>query len=144
MDFVSTQIEASGIGTASTVTQATVTNPGRETGINPTTAIKITTVIGVPMETRTAAQEVTATTARLGKGPTTSTATTGTRGLIDPITRGKLQGNQGPLNLTQESLHSSLHSQVVQAARKTGLVGAAPFHYVALPNMFFCAPKSQR
>jgi hypothetical protein len=99
VDPVLTQIEENGIGTASTVTQATATNPGRETGINRTTAIKITMVIAVPMETRTAAQEATATTARLGKDPTTSTATTGTRDLIDPITKGKLQRNQGSPNL---------------------------------------------
>lgn len=54
------------------------------------TATRTTTVTDVRMETRTAAQVVTETTAPLEKGHTTSTATTGTTGVIDPITTGEL------------------------------------------------------
>lgn len=53
-------------------------------------ATRITTVIDVHMETRTAAQVVTATTAPLEKGHMTSTAMTGTTGVIEHITTGEL------------------------------------------------------
>lgn len=46
--------------------------------------------IDVHMETRTAAQAVTATAVPLEKGHMTSTAMTGTTGVIDPITTGEL------------------------------------------------------
>lgn len=46
-------------------------------------------VIDVHMETRTAAQAVTATTAPLEKGHMSSTATTGTTGVIDHIMTGE-------------------------------------------------------
>lgn len=52
-------------------------------------ATRITTVIDVHTETPTAARAVTATTAPLGKGHMSSTATTGTTGATDPITTGE-------------------------------------------------------
>lgn len=50
-------------------------------------------VIDVHMETPTAAQAVIATTVPLEKGRTTSTAMTGTTGVIDPITTGGSSSN---------------------------------------------------
>ena len=89
---VGLQSGESGRGTVNTCTQVTATSPGRETGIIPMirTATRTTTGTGVRMETHTAAQVVTETTAPLGKGRTTSTATTGTTGVIDLITTGEL------------------------------------------------------
>lgn len=52
-------------------------------------ATRITTVIDVHMETPTAAQAVTATTTPLEKGRMSSTAMTGTTGVIDHITTGE-------------------------------------------------------
>lgn len=53
-------------------------------------ATRITMWIDVHMETSTAAQAVTATAVPLEKGHMTSTAMTGTTGVIDPITTGEL------------------------------------------------------
>lgn len=81
-------IEATGRGIVNTTTQVTATSHGRETDIIHMIATRITMAIGVHTETRTAAQEVTATTAPLGKGRMSSTATTGTTGVTDPIMTG--------------------------------------------------------
>lgn len=88
---VSSQIGATGKGTVNTTTQATATSHGRETDTIPTTRIATRTImaIDVHMETRTAAQAATATTAPLEKGRTTSTAMTETTEVIDRITTGK-------------------------------------------------------
>lgn len=85
------QIGESGRGTVNTVTRETATSRGRETGIIRMTLIatRITTVIGVHMETRIAAQAVTATTSPLGRGHMSSTATTGTTGVTDLIMTGE-------------------------------------------------------
>ena len=87
----SLQIGETGRGTVNIITRVTATSRGRETDITPMTRIatRITTVIDAHMETRTAAQAVTATTAPLGKGRTTSTAMTGTTGVTDPIMTGE-------------------------------------------------------
>lgn len=81
-------IGETGRETVNTVTQATATSHGRETDIIPMIATRITTVIDVHMETPTAAQAVTATTTPLEKGRMSSTAMTGTTGVIDHITTG--------------------------------------------------------
>ncbi|TKS73409.1 Chromodomain-helicase-DNA-binding protein 2 [Collichthys lucidus] len=86
---LATMIGATGKGTVNTTTQVTATSHGRETDIIPTTRIatRTTTAIGVHMET-TAARAVTATTAPLEKGRTTSTAMTETTEATDRITTG--------------------------------------------------------
>lgn len=99
------QIEETGRGTVNTCTQVTATSLGKETAIIPMTRIatRITTVTDVHMETHTAAQVVTVTTAPLEKGRMTSTAMTGTTGVIEPITTGEL------LKLCWVFFFSSLH-----------------------------------
>lgn len=87
----SLQIGEIGRGTVNTVTQVTATSHGRETDIIRMTSIatRIIMVIDVRMETPTAAQAVTATTAPLENGHMSSTAMTGTTGGTDPITTGE-------------------------------------------------------
>lgn len=92
---ISLQTGETGRGTVNTVTRVTATSRGRGTDIIRTTRIatRITMVIDVHMETLTAAQAVTATTAPLEKGRMTSTAMTGTTGVIDPIMTGESSSN---------------------------------------------------
>lgn len=85
------QIGETGRGTVSTCTQVTATSHGRATGIIPMThiATRITMWTDDPTETHTAAQAVTATTAPHEKGHMTSTAMTGTTGVIGLTTTGE-------------------------------------------------------